>query len=478
MPSRFLNFLSPVAKIMPEVKPPDRAVGFNEKLFWTGIVLILYLVMSEIPLYGVTLSREALDQFTALRVLFASNRGTLMELGIQPIVTAGLILQLLAGSGLISVDFSKSEDRAIFTSITKFFSILMTIFLVIGYIIGGAYGRDLGTETAALIFLQLVAAGVILMLLDELLQKGWGLGSGISLFIMAGVAGKILWSAFCPLPVEEPGYYLGAVIAYVQYLLAGENPLMSFVYRKRPDLPTMMGLVATIAVFLIVIYFEGMKLELPVAYARYRGFRGRFPVKFLYVSNIPVILVSSLFMDVYFVAQIIWSRFNPDGLNMWLSLLGTFNPDNPSEPTGGIAKYIIAPRNFTTVLQDPIRAVVYTALMIVLCVMFSLVWIEVGGLGPRSVAEQLVDSGMQIPGFRRSHRTIERILGRYIPAVTVLGAIAVGAIAAVADFFGVYGTGMGVLLSVGILYQYYQIVAQERLTEMYPTLRAFIGRGR
>jgi preprotein translocase subunit SecY len=105
-----------------------------------------------------------------------------------------------------------------------------------------------------------------------------------------------------------------------------------------------------------------------------------------------------------------------------------------------------------------------------------MVWIEVGGLGPRSVAEQLVDSGMQIPGFRRSAKIIESILDRYISTVTILGALIVGLIASCADFFGVFGTGMGVLLSVGIVNQYYQIFIQEQLIDMNPIVRKFIGR--
>jgi preprotein translocase subunit SecY len=104
-----------------------------------------------------------------------------------------------------------------------------------------------------------------------------------------------------------------------------------------------------------------------------------------------------------------------------------------------------------------------------------LTWLEVGGLGPSAVAKQLVDAGMQIPGFRRSEKPIEQVLKRYIPTVTILGGAVVGLIASVADFFGVFGTGMGVLLSVGILYQYYQLLVQERISEMYPALRRFLG---
>ena len=138
MPGRFLNAFKPFSRFTPEVSPPDRKVSFNEKLFWTAIALVIYLIMTEVPLYKVGLGGGL--ELEYLRVIFASNRGSLMELGIGPIVTAGLILQLLAGSGIISVDFGNTEDRALFTTATKIFSLLMTGFQASAYIIGGVYG--------------------------------------------------------------------------------------------------------------------------------------------------------------------------------------------------------------------------------------------------------------------------------------------------------------------------------------------------
>jgi preprotein translocase SecY subunit len=458
---------------MPEVKAPEKRISFREKILWTAIVLVAYLVMTEIPLYGVRTS-GAQDPYYYLRVIFASNRGSLMELGIQPIVTAGMIIQLLVGSGIINVDQSNPDDRSLLGGITKFFSILMTSFLIIAYIMGGAYGQALPLEKSLIIFIQLFAAGLVLILMDELLQKGWGIGSGISLFIAAGVAQKIIWNIFLPLPYEADGKAWGAFIAYIQSLFNRENPLTAFIYRTSPDAPTMLGLVATIVVFAIIIYFETLKVEIPISYAKFRGFRSRYPVKLLYVSNIPVILVSSLFMDIYFISQIIWSRFNPEGANFWLNLIGNFDPIT-KEPIGGLAYYVTSPRHFTQFLNEPFRGIIYGCLMIGLCILFSIIWVEVGGLGPDTVARQLVDAGMQIPGYRRSVRPIKEVLERYISSVTILGAIAVGAIASFADFFGVYGTGMGILLTVGVLNQFYQIIAQEQLSEMYPLIGRFFG---
>lgn len=470
MPGRFLNVFKPITAIMPEVRQPDRRVGFGEKLLWTALALIAYLVMCEIPLYGIAKGAGA-DPFYYLRVIFASNRGTLMELGIGPIVTAGLILQLLAGSDIINVDFGNEDDKALFTTATKFFSIVMTVFTASIYLLGGAYGT-LTIEASAIIFLQLIAAGLILMLMDEMVQKGWGIGSGISLFIIAGVAKQIWWSCIAPLGPMSDGKFYGAIPAFIQSLLSG-NGLLSAFHRPQ-NLPDMLGFIATILVFIIVIFFESVRIEIPIAHERFRGYRANYPVKLLYASNIPVILSSALFANIYLFSQILWSNFNQSNQNFLLNLIGTYNASN-REPIGGLAYYVTPARNLDTLIADPLRALIYVGIMVLMCIMFARVWIDVGGMGSRTVAKQLMDAGMQVPGFRRAYKPLQQLLDRYIPTLTVLGGLIVGVIASLADFLGVFGTGMGVLLSVGILYQLYQQLAQEQVFEMYPMLRRFAG---
>ena len=233
MPGRFLSLFKPIGRVLPEIKKPERKVSFNEKIFWTALVLIIFLVMTEIPLYGV--AQNASDQFGQLRVIFASNRGTLMELGIGPIVTAGLILQLLAGSSIIKCDMSNSEDRGLFTSASKVFTIILTAIQAGAYILSGMYGTSLAGPTILVIFLQLIITGVIVMLMDELVQKGWGLGSGISLFIMAGVAQNILWSTFSP----PAGLFVGSLSSY----LGGQQTLTEWAFGSvRRRLPITSGL--------------------------------------------------------------------------------------------------------------------------------------------------------------------------------------------------------------------------------------------
>ena len=474
MAGRFLSLFKPIGRVLPEIKKPERKVSFNEKIFWTALVLVIFLVMTEIPLYGV--EKSASDQFGQLRVIFASNRGTLMELGIGPIVTAGLILQLLSGSSIIKCDMSNSEDRGLFTSASKVFTIVLTAIQAGAYILSGMYGTSLAGPTIIVIFVQLIITGLIVMLMDELVQKGWGLGSGISLFIMAGVAQNILWSTFSP----PTGLFVGSLSSY----LGGQQSLVEWAFGSSSGVyPSLLGFIATIVVFLVIIYLQGIRIELPMSYAGYKGFRSRYPIKLLYVSNLPVIFASALFANVYFFSQLLWAQFGrpAPGTNLFFQIIGDFNQTTSTSggtsvsPIGGPAYFVTAPRNIQNVIAEPLRAAAYLGIIIAFCAVFSLIWLEVGGLGPNKVAKQLMDSGMQIPGYRRSGRPIEAILKRYIPVVTVLGGIIVGLVAGVSDFLGAFGSGTGILLSVGIIYQYYELLMRERAAEMFPAFRRILG---
>ena len=66
------------------------------------------MIMSITPLFHFGNQQ---DQFAFLRIIFASTQGTLTELGIGPIVTAGLILQLLQGSDILKLDLSNPRGQ-------------------------------------------------------------------------------------------------------------------------------------------------------------------------------------------------------------------------------------------------------------------------------------------------------------------------------------------------------------------------------
>jgi len=92
-----IYIVKPFMGMIPEVEKPLKRQNFNDKLMWTGTVLLIYLVCCQIPLYG-TVKQEGADPLYWLRAILASNKGTLMELGISPIITSSVVMQLLAST--------------------------------------------------------------------------------------------------------------------------------------------------------------------------------------------------------------------------------------------------------------------------------------------------------------------------------------------------------------------------------------------
>lgn len=482
MAGKFIKFFSPFVRIMPEIKQPQREVQFKEKLLWTIVVLIIYLIMSNIPLYGVA-STETTDYYYWLRVILASQKGTLTELGIGPIVTAGLIMQLLLGSKIIKVDMSDPYDRSMFSGSQKVFAMFLTVLNIVAYLMGGAFG-DLSIANATFVFLQLLFSGVIIILLDEILQKGWGIGSGVSLFIATGVAGQVFWSLFSFI---EVGPNLGARGIVVVFFQSFTNPNIdtASLFFRADRLPSIFGGLTTLGIFLVIIWFESTKVEIPLAYKGYRGFKGKYPMKLLYVSNIPVILVNALYANFLFIGQIVagpTSGLRNGDTEWFLNLIGEFETGTSGVatgsyliPKGGLLYYLTPPQGLDQLIADPVRAIIYLVIFIFLCVMLGRVWVDVSGLAPRDIAQQIIDSGMQIPGFRSSDKIIERILKRYIPTLIIINGFIIAVMSFFADSLGALTSGTGLLIAIGIVHQYSESLAKEMAAMQYPGMRAFLG---
>ena len=457
-----------------------------------------------------------------MRVILASNRGTLMELGISPIITSGMVMQLLAGSKIIEVDNGLKEDRMLFQGAQKLFGIIITIGQAVAYVASGMYGpvSELGYGNAALIILQLFCAGIIVLILDELLQKGYGLGSGISLFIATNICETIIWKAFSPVrrPPAPPAAPLVLLALPLHALGLARAPLLRLrlrpklapLLRSAPDnwwlarlqttintgrgtefegafialfhllftrgdkwraikeaffranLPNLTNLLATVLVFMMVIYLQGFRVDLPIKYAKARGQQGSYPIKLFYTSNMPVILQSALVSNLYFFSQMLYKRYPA---NFLVNLFGAWSDvqDGQSVPTSGIAYYISPPNSFGEVVTDPIHALVYIMFVMGSCAIFSKTWITVSGAAPEDVAKQLQDQQMIMKGWRED-KMID-VLRMYIPTAAAFGGACIGALTIIADFMGAVGSGTGILLAVTIIYQYFEIFAKESTGE-------------
>lgn len=457
---------------IPQVPKPKKKIPLQTRLLWCGVALLIYMVMGQTPLFGATAPQ--FDFLAFARVIFASQQGTLVELGIGPIVTAGLLMQLLRGSDILRFDFKKPEERGIFQTATKLVTYVVIVAESIVYAIA-VYGGGV-TEPYFLYVMigQLMAASVIIMFLDELIQKGWGIGSGISLFIMAGVAQQILWSLFSPMLATDGGM-IGIIPYTADFFASGGGDLANIFFRGQ-QLPSIFGLCLTAGILLILVFTQGMKIEIPIVSTKYRGFSAVYPIKLMYVSNIPVILASALTANAVFVFQMLWANFNPQNNSFFMNIVAQFSTVDNNTPIGGIIYYITPPRGLEAASLDPMRAVGYVLFMIGIVVVFGRLWVELGGLSPKSAAQNLLDADVQIPGFRRSNKPVEALLNKYIPSVTIIGSMILGLLAGVSDVLGVFGSGIGVLLMVDILINYYTQLVKEQVEVVMPRLGGLLGR--
>ncbi|MCE4601247.1 MAG: preprotein translocase subunit SecY [Desulfurococcales archaeon] len=452
-----LDALAAIADRFPTVEKPVPRPSLYRRLAWTGIILVLYLVMANIPLYGIP-AQATETRVSLQRIIFASSAGSLMELGIGPIVTAGLILQVLVGAKLIDIDLNDPEARKKFTAAQKSLAILFAIFEATMYVIGEKYWVGSGIHpswtTKILVITQLSFAAFLVQLFDEMLQKGWGIGSAISLFILSGVAYQVFWSLLGYVPRIAETY------GFIPALLKER----SLILIARPNgYPDLTGLLATIAIILFLVYVQAMRVEIPVTSARLRGIRTRVPLQFMYVTNIPILLVGILVSDLQLFNGIIQNLAGPG--SKWAHYYST------------MVHYVSPPRGIIPALSDPLRTLVFAVSWTIMAVLFGYMWVELAGLNPSDQAERLVKSGMEVPGMRRNPRILEGILAKYIYPLTLLSSLIVAAIAIAADIFGAYGTGTGILLAVGIINQYYTMISYERALETYPLLRKLLGEG-
>ena len=448
-----LEVLEPIFRVIPEVKSPVHREDFNEKLKWTGLVLVLYFILTQIPLYGV--APGSYDQFAQLRAVMAGSFGSILTLGIGPIVTASIVLQLLVGSNLLELDLSSHKDKSHFQATQKVLSIVFTVFEASVLVLTGNIVPLDGSYTALLI-LQLVIGALVIIYLDEVVSK-WGFGSGIGLFIAAGVCEAIIVGTFNFLPNAQ-GILPGIIPGFIQAAVAG-----------KPDFAILIPLITTIIVFLVVLYGESMRVEIPISHGsvrghgRVRGAVGKYPLKFVYSSNMPVILTSALLVNVTLFANL----FQKIGL----PILGHIEKGRAVD---GIAWLLSTPKLYMFV-TEPIHVLIYAIFFIACCMLFSYLWVEISGLNAKKISEQLHSSGIQIPGFRSSKRQLYKILKKYIPALTIISGIYVGLIAFLADLTGALGGGTGVLLTVGIIHKLYEEMAEEQLMSANPILRKVLG---
>ena len=428
--------LKKLLHFLPEVKhPAEKKLSFNVKLKWTLIILAAFFVLANIPLYG--LAKNALERFEYLALILGTDFGSIISLGIGPIVMSSIILQLLAGSGVLRIDTNTTEGKKYFQGIQKLGVLFFIVFEAMVYVIMGGLAAVQGY--AGIMIAQLILGGLAIMFMDEVVQK-WGFGSGVSIFIVAGVAWRLFTSLF---------QFIGA---------AGENCLVDFsgtpcagklliiiqsIINGAPK--ELMSAVAAIAItagiFLAVVWAQSLKVEVPLAYDRLRGFGMKWPLAFFYASNIPVILTGALVANIQLFGGM---------LENWLGHATFVGGFSSGQPVSGLAFWIGSPNLLEGVIKGSLQSVniiqgiLHMLFFMIISAVFAVFWVKTSGMDEHSQAKKIMASGLQIPGFRKDERILESI-------------------------------GTAILLAVMIMYQLYESIAQQHAVDMHPAMRKMIG---
>ena len=452
---------------LPEVKRPiEKKLSFNVKLKWTIIILAAFFILANISLFG--LKENALARFEYIAILLGTDFGSIISLGIGPIVMASIILQLLVGSKILNIDTKSPEGKKYFQGLQKLMVYGFIIFEAIVYVLMGGTPANPGYEL--IVILQLMVGGLLIMFMDEVCQK-WGFGSGVSLFIAAGVGWRLIAGLFGFIGPTKTFQAVGAFpVLFVSFF--GGSPDIT------GGIKALATILATAVIFLIIVWAQSLKIEIPLSYDRLRGYNIKWPLAFFYTSNIPVILTGAFVANL----QLFGGLFqNWLGHATWM---GNFVGGQPvCDATGcGLAFWLGNTNLLGEIITGSFRSIYllqsisHILVYIGFAVLFAIFWVKTSGMDAQSQARNNISSGLQIPGFRKDERVLEAILNRYVMPLTVMGGIAVGLLASISDVIGTITGGTALLLGTMIIYQFYQNIAQQHAMDMHPAMRKMMGK--
>lgn len=467
---------------IPEVrKPEEKKLSFGIKLKWTLTVLILFFILANISLFG--LSNNALERFEYLAIILGTDFGSIISLGVGPIVMASIILQLLTGSGILNIDTTTTEGKKFFQGLQKLLVLFFILFEAIIYVL--MQGLQAAPGFTYIVISQLVLGGLAIFYMAEVSEK-WGFGSGVSLFIGAGVSWRLITSAFQFVNQQGRNCLLefgttpcsGKILVLVQSIV-NRYPL--------EFASALAAILATVIVFLIVVWAQSLKVEIPLSFGRIRGYGVKWPLSFFYASVIPVILTAALIANLQLFGGLLQNAAMPctigecGGLARFASYFGFLGTFSQGQPISGLAFWLGSTNLLELFIRGGflpiylIQGLTHIFFFMLFSTIFAIFWIKTSGMDSKSQAHKIAASGLQVSGFRQDERVLESILDRYILPLTVMGGMAIGLLASITDLVGALVSGTAILLVIMIMFQFYQSIAQQHQTDMNPALRKFIG---
>ncbi|HZX20113.1 MAG TPA: preprotein translocase subunit SecY [archaeon] len=475
--------LRKIFSYIPEVvKPEEKKVDFRVKFKWTLTVLVFFFILTNVSLFGLT--SNSLERFQYLAIVLGTDFGSIISLGVGPLVMASIILQLLTGSGILAIDLTTTEGKKFFQGLQKILVIFFIFFTSFIYVF--MQGLQAAPGFTYLVITQLVLGGFAIFYMSEVLDK-WGFGSGVSLFIGAGISWRLFTSAFQF--TNQQGR--NCLVDFAATPCSGKILVLiqSIVNRYSIEFVSAFAAIAsTVLIFLLVVWAQSLKVEIPLSFGKVRGYAIKWPLAFFYASVIPVILTAALIANFHLFGSLIENVAAPCisggecvGTAKFASYFGFLGHFVQGQPVSGLAFWLGSTNLLELVIRGgllPIyllQGLTHTIFFMVFSVIFAVFWVKTSGMDAKAQAHKIAASGLQIAGFRQDERVLESILERYILPLTVMGGMAIGFLASVSNLLGALVSGTAILLVVMIMFQFYQNIAQQHQADMFPAMKKMLG---
>lgn len=453
---RLIDLAKPFLPILPEVEIPYEKIPFDDKMVYTIFTGLIYL-FAQFPLAGLSKDFKPTvnDPLYFLRGVFAAEPRTLLEFGLFPIFSSGIILQLLAGLKVIKVNYKLKTDRELFQTLTKLFAIFQYFVLANIFIFSGYYGENLKGSQILLLNLQLVMGGVFATLLTEVIDKGFGFGAGAmvinTLAVSTNFVSDILGLNQITVDGEGNTEAQGALVNLFQGLRSKHKTLAGGIISafNRDYLPNLTTGLIVLALASLVCYFQNYRYEISIRSTRARGTNQIYPIQLIYVGCLSVVfsyvILFYIHVGTFALIQIIGKN---DPENIICKVLGHYvNINNIiAVPTFPLSLFT-PPRSLVNgITQQPLSFVFYPIFMIFTGVWFAKKWQAISGMSARDLAKDFKEQNITLTG--RREQNIAKELDKIVPTAATTGASTLAVILVIGELLGLKGKAAGIVVGV------------------------------
>jgi len=441
----------PLANYIPEVENLE-IIPRNERARYQFYVLLLYIVCSQLPLYGaIQKDSSIIDKF--LKQQYGSSKGTLFEFSLFPLNSINYLMKILINTKILSLDMNVNEDRQVYDICFKILSIVLTISLAYAQLQLGYFGdvSELGFLNGFLIIAQLTGVSAMLMYLDDVSQRGWNLVSSNDMYICSIHCETLIWGLFSPvtLKTRRGTEFQGIFIETIYSLFAKPNPIKQLSYlMSRKSAANLVEVAATYILLIVVLDLMNLKVDIPIADSQFRG--GTRSMSYHLIRNQALV---GYFAQGYYQMHKVCLYLNRTlPKHMITRLVGEWEPDTRS-PKNGIMWAITSINGVSNVYREPLRAFSYASGYLGLSAAASVFESRVMTNNRVDFARSLRDRGLVVRGANKS--SLLEAVTSYITPTQIIGALALGSIAVFSEYSNSIVKGQNMLAALHILVQIY-----------------------